>query len=154
MKIPANLIPRDDAVVGSLRWAMVIIFALFGTAKFAAYEAEGVAGIAQHYPLFAWMYPLWGVQGASNVIGTIELATGLLIALGSRIPLASLVGGLMGMFTFLVTLSFSLGAPGVWEKGYGFPFMGSTGQFLFKDVVLLAACFAIAVAGAKRLAKR
>ncbi len=146
-----KLIPRDEAVVAALRWSMVIIFALFGTAKFAAYEAEGVAGIAQHYPLFAWMYPLWGVQGASNAIGTIELATGLMIALGARFAFASLIGGLMGMCTFIVTLSFSLGAPNVWEAGYGFPFMGSTGQFLFKDVVLLAACFGIAVAGAKRL---
>lgn len=151
MKIPAKLIPGDDTVVAALRWSIVIIFALFGIAKFAAYEAEGVAPIGQNYPLFFWLYPLFGVQGASNVIGTIELATGAIIAIGARVPLASLIGGLMGMFTFLVTLSFSFGVPQLWEPGYGFPFMGSTAQFLFKDVVLLAACFAIAVAGAKRV---
>lgn len=151
--IDSTKIPRDDTVVAALRWSIVLIFALFGTAKFAAYEAEGVAGIASNYPLFAWMYPIWGEQGASNAIGSVELLTGLIIALGARFPVAGLVGGLMGMFTFLVTLSFTLGAPNMWEKGYGFPFLGSTGQFLIKDAVLLAACFAIAVAGARKLAR-
>ena len=74
----------------ALRWSLVAIFFLFGIAKFAAYEAEGVAGIAQNYWLFSWLYPLGGVRFASNVIGTLELSTGLLLALGSRFGLASL----------------------------------------------------------------
>lgn len=151
MQIPTKYVPADATVVAGLRWSIVIIFALFGIAKFAAYEAEAIAPIGQAYPLFFWLYPLFGVQGASNVIGAIELLTGAMIALGARLPLAGLIGGLMGMFTFLVTLSFSLGVPNLWEQGYGFPFIGPFGQFLFKDIVLLAACFAIAVAGAKRL---
>lgn len=128
--------------IGALRWSMVFIFAFFGVAKFAAYEAEGVSGIAMHYPLFAWMYPLIGVQSTSNVIGTIELATGVFIALGAWSHRAGLLGGTMGMCTFLITLSFTLGAS-LWEPGYGFPFMGSTAQFLFKDAALLAACIAL-----------
>ncbi|WP_447930872.1 DUF417 family protein [Sphingopyxis fribergensis] len=135
-------LPARTLAVGAIRWSLVFIFALFGIAKFAAYEAEGVARTAMHYPLFAWMYPLIGVQGTSNVIGTIELSTGVLIALGAWSHRAGLLGGLMGMATFCVTLSFSFGAA-LWEKGYGFPFMGSTAQFLFKDAVLLAACLAL-----------
>src|ERR1700741_4438459 len=118
----------DRLPIIALRWSMVLIFALFGTAKFAAYEADGVAGIAQNYWLFGWMYPLIGVQGASNVIGTTELLTGLMIALGARWNVAGLLGGLMGMATFAVTLSFMLGVP-VFEQGYGAPFLGSSGQF-------------------------
>ena len=137
-------LPAQTFAVGALRWSMVFIFALFGIAKFAAYEAEGVARTAMHYPLFAWMYPLIGVQGTSNVIGTIELSTGVLIALGAWSHRAGLLGGLMGMATFLITLSFSFGAT-LWEEDYGFPFMGSTAQFLFKDAVLLAACLALAL---------
>ena len=135
-------LPARTFAVGALRWSLVFIFALFGIAKFAAYEAEGVARTAMHYPLFAWMYPLIGVQGTSNVIGTIELATGALIALGQWSHRAGLLGGVMGMVTFVVTLSFSFGAT-LWEEGYGFPFMGSTAQFLFKDAVLLAGCLAL-----------
>jgi uncharacterized membrane protein YkgB len=135
----------------TLRWSLVVIFFLFGIAKFTAYEAEGVAGIAEHYWLFFWLYPLGGVQFASNVIGTLELSTGLLLALGSRFTLASLIGAVMGVCTFLVTLSFMIGNPRAFEDGYGFPFLGSSGQFLMKDLVLLAACFTVALASARRL---
>jgi uncharacterized membrane protein YkgB len=137
-------LPSQALGFAALRWSMVFIFAMFGIAKFAAYEAEGVAQIGMIYPLFAWMYPLIGVQGTSNVIGTIELITGVLIALGAWSHRAGFVGALMGMITFLITLSFTLGAP-LWEAGYGFPFMGSFAQFLFKDAVLLAACLTLAL---------
>lgn len=141
----------DSTVDAGLRWTIVFIFAIFGTAKFAAYEAAGVAMIAGRHPLFGWMYPLLGERGASGVIGAIELVTGAVIALGTWSARASLVGGAMGVFTFLTTLSFSFGAPSFWQKGYGAPFLGSTGQFLVKDAVLLAACFAIAACGWRQL---
>lgn len=137
-----------------LRWSLVLVFLLFGTAKFAAYEAHGVAGIAGTYWLFGWMYPLIGERGASAVIGTIELATAALLAIGARSLLASLAGAAMGVCTFLVTLSFTLGAPKVFEEGYGFPFLGSTGQFLAKDAVLLAACGVLLLTARARLAAR
>jgi len=139
-----------DSAVAALRWALVFIFLFFGTAKFAAYEAEGVAKIASNYPLFSWMYPLWGPYVASKVIGVIELTTGAALAIGAFSPRISLIGGLMGVCTFLVTLSFTLGVP-LWQEGYGFPFIGSIAQFLFKDAGLLAGCYAIAVFSAQRL---
>lgn len=135
----------------ALRWSLVVIFFFFGTAKFAAYEAAGVAGIARDYWLFFWLYPLGGEQFASNVIGTLELATAFLLALGTRFGLASLAGATMGICTFLVTLSFLLIAPATFEAGYGFPFLGSSGQFLLKDLVLLAACFSLGLTSVGRL---
>jgi reactive chlorine resistance protein C len=39
----------------------------------------------------------------------------------------------------LITLSFMLTIPGVWQPGYGFPFLSGAGQFLAKDVLLLGA---------------
>lgn len=138
----------------ALRWSLVIIFVLFGIAKFAAYEAEGVAGIARDYWLFFWLYPLGGVRFASGVIGVIELSTGLMLALGSRFRLASLIGAAMGVCTFLVTLSFMIGAPTAFEPGYGFPFLGSSGQFLMKDLVLLAGCFSLLLIAWRRLQSR
>lgn len=135
----------------ALRWSLVVIFLLFGIAKFAAYEAEGVAGVAQDYWLFFWLYPLGGVRFASGVIGVLELSTGLMLALGSRFALASLIGAAMGVCTFLVTLSFMIGAPTAFEPGYGFPFLGASGQFLIKDLVLLAACFSLLVISWRRV---
>jgi uncharacterized membrane protein YkgB len=142
----------DRAGEHALRWSLVIIFFLFGTAKFAAYEAEGVAGIAKDYWLFFWLYPLGGERFASDVIGVLELTTGALLALGSRLRYAALAGAAMGVCTFLVTLSFMIGNPHAWEAGYGFPFLGSSGQFLMKDLVLLAACFSLFLGSARRMA--
>jgi len=140
--------------IEALRWSLVVIFVLFGVAKFTAYEAEGVAGIAEHYWLFAPLYKYGGVRFASNVIGTLELTTGALLALGSRSVRLSAVGAAMGVCTFLVTLSFLIGNPRTWEEGYGFPFLGSSGQFLTKDLVLLAACFCILLSSIRVLRGR
>ncbi len=141
---------RDALAISVLRWTMVLIFLWFGGMKFAAYEAEGVAGIARNYWAFGWLYPLAGVAGTAMVIGIIEITAGALMAAGQRIALASLVGGAMGVITFLITLSFMLSAPMVWQDGYGFPALGGTGQFLIKDIVLLAACLLLARDGIRQ----
>lgn len=148
--IPARHRRGDRLGEEALRWSLVVIFLFFGIAKFAAYEAEGVAGLAEHYWLFGWLYPLGGPRFASGVIGFLELSTGLLLAFGARFPRASLIGGAMGMATFLVTLSFMTGAPKLFEEGYGFPFIGSTAQFLLKDLALLAACLNIVLFARRR----
>ena len=96
------------------------------------------------------MYPLLGVAGASMIIGVLEITGGLLIALGGRFPKAGLVGALMGTATFLVTLSFFFTAPHIIEAGYGFPALGSTGQFLAKDIGLLAICIFLALDAGRR----
>jgi uncharacterized membrane protein YkgB len=131
--------PRLDGRA-ALRFGIALILLWFGSMKFLPYEAEGVKGIAEGYWLFGWMYPLLGVGGASAVIGVLEITAGLLIAIGGRFPFAGLVGALMGVATFLVTLSFFFTAPGIVADGYAFPALGSTGQFLAKDIGLLAIC--------------
>ena len=148
------ILPDSRLGEEALRWSLVVIFMFFGVAKFAAYEAEGVAGLAEHYWLFGWLYPLGGARFASDVIGTLELSTALLLAVGARFPRASLIGGAMGVCTFLVTLSFMIGAPRLFEEGYGFPFIGSTAQFLLKDIGLLAGCFNVVLFARRRMAAR
>ena len=137
-----------------LRAGIVIILLWFGYMKFLPYEAEGVAGIAQDYWLFGWLYPLVGVAGASIVIGVLEITAGVLIALGGRWHRLGLLGALMGVATFLVTLSFFFTAPGITPEGYDFPALGSTGQFLAKDIGLLAICLYLALDAWKRIAHR
>jgi uncharacterized membrane protein YkgB len=153
MNKPLDRLPPLTFGISALRWSMVFVFAFFGIAKFAAYEAQALEPIVTVYPLFFWLPPLVGIQGTSNVIGVVELATGLLIALGAWSHRAGFAGGLMGVATFLVTLSFSLAAP-LWQDGYGFPFMGSFAQFLFKDAVLLAACLTLTLHHSQALRQR
>lgn len=142
--------PRLDGRA-ALRFGIALILLWFGYMKFLPYEAEGVKGIAGDYWLFGWLYPLVGTAGASAVIGVLEVTGGLLIAIGGRFAWAGLVGALMGTATFVVTLSFFFTAPGVWQDGYGFPALGSTGQFLAKDVGLLAICLYLLLDARDRL---
>ncbi len=137
----------------ALRLGIVLILLVFGYMKFLPYEAEGVAGIAQEYWLFGWLYPMLGVGGVSALIGVLEIAAGVLIALGGRIPLAGLVGALMGVATFVVTLSFFFTAPGIVQEGHVFPALGSTGQFLAKDIGLLAICVFLLLDARARLTR-
>ena len=69
-----------------LRWAMVIIFLWFGGMKFTAYEAAGIAPFIEHSPIMSWLHALFGVQGASYVIGVIELSTAAALILGPFSP--------------------------------------------------------------------
>jgi uncharacterized membrane protein YkgB len=103
------------------RFSIVLVLGWIGAMKFTAYEAGAIEGLVASSPLTAWLYSILDLQGAANLIGTIEIATALAV-------------------TFAVTLSFLFSAPG-WEASLGgFPALSVVpGQFLLKDVVLLAA---------------
>lgn len=124
-----------------LRWALAVEFLWFGCMKFTAYEANGNAPLIAHSPILGWMNTAFGIQGASHVIGVIELSTFAMLVLGSFVPVASAVGAAMSATTFVITLTFFASTPGVAEPtAGGFPAISALpGQFLLKDLVLLAA---------------
>ncbi len=129
----------ERSAIQVLRLSMVVIFLWFGAQKFTSYEAMGIAPLVSNSPLTSWLNVL-GTQGASMVIGTSELAFGLLLATGFRRPgsLAATLGALGSCVTFLTTLSFMVTTPGVFAPS-GPPLLsGTTGVFLIKDIVLLA----------------
>lgn len=111
-----------------------------GAMKFTAYEAGAIKGLVASSPFTSWLYDILSLQGASNLIGSIEIITALLIIAGIRFQPAAIAGALGAIATFLVTLSFLFSAPG-WEASLGgFPALSVVpGQFLLKDAVLLAA---------------
>lgn len=128
-----------------LRWALVIIFLWFGGMKFTAYEAVGIAPFIEHSPIMSWLHALFGVQGASYVIGVIELSTAAALILGAFQPSFSALGAAMSTATYLITLTFFLSTAGVAEAtAGGFPAISAApGQFLLKDLVLLAASLSL-----------
>ena len=92
-------------------------------------------------PLMSWMYTVLSVRAVSDSIGSIEIAVALLVALRPLSAVASFVGSLGCIVTFLLTTSFLLSTPGAVEWSYGLPILRDAGQFLIKDVVLLGASF-------------
>ena len=123
----------------AVRFSIAGVLGWIGAMKFTAYEAGAIEGLVASSPLTSWLYEIFSLQGAANLIGSIEIATAVLIIVGARLQWAAIAGALGAIATFLVTLSFLFSAPG-WESSLGgFPALSVVpGQFLLKDGVLLA----------------
>jgi uncharacterized membrane protein YkgB len=139
------------SMLGLLRWTLVVIFLWFGGMKFTAYEAAGIAPFIANSPLMSWLHPLFGIAGASMVIGVLELSTAVALIAGAFNPVLSALGAAMSTLTYLLTLSFFVSTPGVAEKtAGGFPAISAApGQFLLKDLVLLAASLCLLFASVR-----
>lgn len=138
-RIPRGELVGTLALVGSdiARYGVVIVLLAIGLLKFTSSEATAIGALVTSSPLLRWMYGIWSIRGTSDVIGAIEIAAAVGIALRPISAPAAVAGSALAVGTFLVTLSFFLTAPGVWDAALGFPFLGGTGQFIVKDVVLL-----------------
>ena len=125
---------------GIIRYGLVIILLWIGMLKFTAYEAEGVKPLVENSPFLSWAYSAMSVQGLAMALGIIEILLGILIASRPVSPKASAIGSIGAMILFLITLTFIFSTPGVWQPGYGFPFLsGMPGQMLAKDLLLFGA---------------
>jgi uncharacterized membrane protein YkgB len=125
------------------RYGLVALLLMWGSFKFAEFEAEAIRPLIENSPFLSWLYPALGVRGTSALIGVIELVAALLISLRHWKPLWSAVGSLIAVATFLVTLSFLLTTSGVWEPSSPF------GGFLMKDLLLLGAALSSAAEALK-----
>ena len=125
--------------------SMTVIYLWFGGMKFTGYEANGIHGFVSNSPLLSWMYSFMSIQGFSNFLGVLETSVGVLIAGRLLSPKLSLLGGIVSAGLFVTTLSFMLTTPGVFEQSLGFPAISVVpGQFLLKDLGLLAASIFVA----------
>jgi len=109
-----------------IRYGLVVILLWIGALKFTAYEAQNIQGLVANSPLMSWGYSVMATRAFSSLIGVIEITLGILIALRPISPKLSAIGSLGAIGMFLVTLSFILTTPGVWQQGYGFPFPSSS----------------------------
>jgi reactive chlorine resistance protein C len=123
------------------RYGLVVVLLLIGFLKFTTSEAAGIQPLVAHSPFMSWLYSVLSVQGASNLIGAIEITIAVLLALRPVSAKASFIGSLGSIVTFLLTTSFLFSTPGAVQLNHGLPVLGDAGQFLIKDVVLLGASF-------------
>lgn len=130
-----------------LRWVMVLIFVSFGIQKFTAQSAQGIAVYISNSPFVFWLGNL-GVRGEAYLLGTIELTTAILLVAGSFVPVLSALGSLMGIATFAITWSFFFTTPGVviWSLSTDPIAWNLSGEFLYKDIVLLCVCLVLFLA--------
>ncbi len=122
-----------------IRYSLALTLIWVGALKFTSYEAEAIKPFTANSPLLSWVYNVLSVRNYAMILGSGEIVLGLLIAARPIAPLVSAVGSLGAAVLFAVTVTFLLTTPGVWQDGFGVPFLSPMpGQFLAKDLTLLA----------------
>jgi uncharacterized membrane protein YkgB len=133
---------KKDLDYHVVRASMVIIYFFFGYQKWFAYEAQGLIPFISNGPLISWMYPVFGIQGASWFLGVSEWLFGALLFLGFWNKKLGILGAAGSCITFIMTITIIPFMPDGWAASAGgFPAMVGNVAFLMKDVVLFAASF-------------
>jgi uncharacterized membrane protein YkgB len=129
----------EDLDYHVVRASMVIIFLLFGYQKWFEYEAQALIPYISNGPLIAWMYPVFGIRGASWFLGVSEWLFGALLFVGFWDKRLGILGAAGSCFSFIATVTIIPFMPNGWAASAGgFPAMAGNVPFLMKDVVLLA----------------
>src|ERR1700739_2937847 len=85
---------KDDLDYHFVRASMVIIFLFFGYQKWFEYEAETLIPFISNGPLTSWMYPVFGIRGASWFLGVPEWSFAVLLFLGFWYKRLGILGAL------------------------------------------------------------
>ena len=129
---------KGDVDLHLVRGSMVLIFLLFGYQKWFEYEAQTLIPFIRNGPLTFWMYPVFGLRGASWFLGVSEWLTAALLIWGFWNPKAGILGAILSVATFVTTVTIIPFMPDGWDAAAGFPAMKGNVAFLMKDFVLLA----------------
>jgi len=133
---------KEDLDYHLIRASMVIIFLFFGYQKWFEYEAQALIPYISNGPLIFWMYPVFGVRGATWFLGVSEWLFGALLFLGFWNKKLGILGALGSCFSFIATVTIIPFMPDGWAASAGgFPAMTERVAFLMKDLVLFAASF-------------
>jgi uncharacterized membrane protein YkgB len=133
---------KDNLDYHFIRATMVIVFLFFGYQKWFEYEAQALIPYISHGPLIFWMYPAFGVRGATYFLGVSEWLFGALLFAGFWNKKLGILGALGGCASFVSTSTIIPFMPDGWAASAGgFPAMTEHVAFLMKDIVLLAVSF-------------
>jgi len=164
LRVPIDLIAtvmerlgllRKDLDYHLIRAAMVLIFLMFGYQKWFEYEAQVLIPFISNGPFIFWLYPAFGVRGASWFLGGSEWLICTLLFLGFWNRQLGILGAAGSCLTFVGTVTIIPFMPSGWAPSAGgFPAMAGNVAFLMKDVVLLAVSFYLLKQDVTRLASQ
>jgi uncharacterized membrane protein YkgB len=145
---------KPDLEYHLLRASMVTIYFFFGYQKWFAYEAHALVPFIKNGPLISWMYPVFGLQGASWFLGVSEWLFGALLLCGFWNKKLGILGAAGSCVTFIMTVTIIPFMPNGWAASAGgFPAMTGDVAFLMKDLVLFAASFYLLKQDVERVAR-
>jgi uncharacterized membrane protein YkgB len=159
MKVITNLliklgILKKDLDYHLIRASMVVIFLFFGYQKWFKYEAQALIPYISHGPLIFWMYPVFGIRGATYFLGVSEWLFGALLFAGFWNKKLGILGALGSCFSFIATSTIIPFMPDGWAASAGgFPAMTERVAFLMKDILLLTASFYLLKQDVARVAR-
>jgi uncharacterized membrane protein YkgB len=131
-------IRKHDLDYHLLRTLMVIICVFFGYQKWFDYEAQALIPYISHGPLIFWLYPVFGIRGATYFLGVSEWLFGALLLAGFWNKKLGILGALGLCFSMIATSTIIPFIPDGWAPSAGgFPAMTERVAFLMKDLVLL-----------------
>jgi len=113
-----------------LRNGLVVILLMIGATKWTAAEAAAIRPWVLGSPFLSWIYAVVSVQAGSELIGSVEIVTAVLIAMRRWFPIAAVAGSILASIMFLITLSFLVTTANQSPDAQG---------FLMKDFFLLGA---------------
>src|SRR5260221_11318964 len=108
MNLPIKILAQLGLLTKDLdyhlvRASMAIIYFFFGYQKWFAYEAHDLIPFFENGRLMSWMYPVFGIQGASWFLGVSEWLFGALLFLGFWNKKLGILGALGSCVTFIMT---------------------------------------------------
>ena len=92
---------KDDLDYHLVRASMVIIFLFFGYQKWFEYEAQTLIPYISNGPLIFWMYPVFGIRGATWFLGVSEWLFGALLFAGFWNKKLGILGALGSCASFI-----------------------------------------------------
>ncbi|AIY66760.1 hypothetical protein OM33_16710 [Pseudoalteromonas piratica] len=149
MAIAIHLFYAHNMTLRQQQWVqlfpVVLVLLWIGGMKFTEIEAQGIEDLVRSSPLMSWMYHLWSVQTASNLIGIYDLIALGLLVLSVYFQRVLWLGILMAGAVMLTTQTFLFTWPPALSSD---TVLSSGGQFLIKDLwfvanLVLFTCLAI-----------
>src|SRR4030095_1099825 len=133
---------KDNLDYHLVRVSMVVIFLFFGYQKWFEYESQALIPYISNGPLISWMYPVFGIRGASWFLGVAEWLFGALMFLGFWNKTLGVLGAAGSCFSFIATVTIIPFMPDGWAASAG-GVSALTGHvaFLMKDFALFVWSF-------------
>ncbi|CAB9493151.1 DUF417 family protein [Alteromonas macleodii] len=115
--------------------AMVLLW--IGSMKFFEFEANAIVGLVETSPFMSWLYDVFSVQGASNVIGGFDVFFALVLGVGiyTKNKPMIITSGIACLSVFLMTQTFLFSVPDTFNSA---TIVNRLGQFVIKDLWFVA----------------
>ena len=110
---------------------VALVYLWIGGMKFTLLEAKGIEDLVASSPLMAWMYDVFSLQMASNIIGVYDLAITAALGLALYFKRHIVWALLLASTVFIVTQTFLLSWDGALSAK---TLITGGGQFVIKDI--------------------